>query len=309
MDEAADDVGHPLRALGVRGHPVSEWGVLPPFYDRAGLPLSDVFEWSRLFERDDYRRVARTVVTSGVGPPVEVQVVTIWTGLDMCLRLAGDGPPLIFETMTARSDSRDMSSVRYASEDQALAGHADMVTAVRATLDAPTVVDDVLPPPTVARRDAARPPSTARSAPKVPGTGDANPAGADRAEGEKEAAVRTPYFGEPWDAPALRFARQVATPVGVPCVKCGEAVAEGDRGVIRGAMTRAADGLPDFVARPLHLECDLRVTLGGPRRPTVDGYDEALLVAAPPDRSARQHGRDLLDMINRSRETRGLGPL
>lgn len=56
------------------------------------------------------------------------------------------------------------------------------------------------------------------------------------------------YFGPP----ALRkdYERQVATPVGAPCILCGEAVAEGDTGTV------------DAGGRVTHHECAMRGITG-----------------------------------------------
>jgi len=59
----------------------------------------------------------------------KVNVSTVWLGLD---HQWGDGPPLIFETMVfgGRGKLADAQQ-RYATREQALAGHAEMVRAVR----------------------------------------------------------------------------------------------------------------------------------------------------------------------------------
>lgn len=60
------------------------------------------------------------------------------------------------------------------------------------------------------------------------------------------------YFGERWDAPAFDDAVQVDRPVGAVCTPCGEPIAEDDSGTFWG------DG------KPVHIECWLRMGVGGP---------------------------------------------
>ena len=71
------------------------------------------------------------------------------------------------------------------------------------------------------------------------------------------------YFGEPWGVPALAHAIPVSTPIGQPCLGCGECVADGDRGWMRGYVK---DITPDgHVIRsvvPIHAECELRSVVG-----------------------------------------------
>jgi hypothetical protein len=91
------------------------------YYSRDGRPISfeEVLE---LVKSDRDRRVAETTLPDGTW------VSTVWLTLDH--RMSGEGgPPLIFETMVfvnAQSlESLDME--RYATEEQALAGHVAMV--------------------------------------------------------------------------------------------------------------------------------------------------------------------------------------
>ena len=121
-----------------------------PFYDRAGSRIS-MDEWARLTGDAEYCRIA----SDYVGP---YWISTVWLGLDA--NLGRFGAPLVFETMVfARAERDDPESdgltdfdcQRWATEEQARAGHAEMVTLVRATLqeDPPTVergVDGAVPP-------------------------------------------------------------------------------------------------------------------------------------------------------------------
>lgn len=104
------------------------------YYDKEGRPLDQMSAW-QLLEDWDYKRVDST----DVGP---YWVSTVWLGLDH--RFAGDGPPLIFETMVFLKGERDdpehvglqdIDVVRYSSLQQAQEGHQAMVLLVEATLD------------------------------------------------------------------------------------------------------------------------------------------------------------------------------
>lgn len=98
------------------------------YFDKTGKPL-EVQEWAELFEREDYKRIGHDVID-----PFEVS--TIWVGLRLgitALPLGVDEPPpLIFET--AVFDSEGVHSiVRYATEEQARAGHEAVCAEVRAS--------------------------------------------------------------------------------------------------------------------------------------------------------------------------------
>lgn len=101
------------------------------YYDIDGEPITSD-EWRTLFEMPEYKVVARTETETYV-------LSTVWLGLD---HQYGEGPPIIFETMVfSRSewndDERlglhDFDCVRYSTQDEARAGHEEMVTLVRAT--------------------------------------------------------------------------------------------------------------------------------------------------------------------------------
>lgn len=90
------------------------------FFNRAGEPIEQI-EWLRLFNEPGYGLVASDTVNG-------VQVVTGWTGTAMP-RLDG-GPPTYFETFVRGVELEPME-YRYASEAEALAGHAKTLEAVR----------------------------------------------------------------------------------------------------------------------------------------------------------------------------------
>lgn len=92
-------------------------GVWPDgfYYDWRGQPTT-ADAWGLAFTRD--RTVARTIVRE------PVTVSTVWLGIDH--NFSGDGPPLIFETMVF-GGGNDGAQYRYATEAEALAGHARVV--------------------------------------------------------------------------------------------------------------------------------------------------------------------------------------
>lgn len=73
-----------------------------------------------------------------------------------------------------------------------------------------------------------------------------------------------PFFGEPWDAPAVDGARQAPTPVGVPCAWCSVPVADGDQGFLVGCAGLDEQGKIKATVKPFHRECQLRSVIGSP---------------------------------------------
>jgi hypothetical protein len=113
-------------------------------YDRDGNPIT-MEQWNTLLGNFDYKIVRQTQI----GP---YWVSTVWLGLD---HNYFSSPPLIFETMVfgvTRDDPMldtlgpDIECVRYATEEQAIAGHEEMCTLIRATTlsldDLPSGLDD-----------------------------------------------------------------------------------------------------------------------------------------------------------------------
>ena len=89
-----------------------------PYYGWQGEPIT-ADEWARLFA--DERHIGDDDIDA-------VHVSTVWMGID---HGCGDGPPLIFETMIFGGE-HDQECWRYATEQQARAGHARIVEAIRA---------------------------------------------------------------------------------------------------------------------------------------------------------------------------------
>lgn len=78
-----------------------------------------------------------------------------------------------------------------------------------------------------------------------------------------------PYFGEPWDVPAVEGARQVPTPVGEPCAWCETQIADGDQGFLIPGARLGRHGKLYSSLQPWHRECLLRTVVGSPAR--LDG--------------------------------------
>lgn len=88
----------------------------PDYYDRQGRPMSfdEYLAGVEVFRTDEYRRVEWTDLDDGF-------VSTVWLGIDHGF---GEGPPLIFETMICRRGVWLDFCERYATEEEAVAGHA-----------------------------------------------------------------------------------------------------------------------------------------------------------------------------------------
>lgn len=84
-------------------------------------PLAvDVMVWARWFDDPGKRRVANDVIGG-------VQVSTVFLGLDH--DFTGKGPPVLWETMVF---DEEQDCERYASYEDAVAGHQRLVDTVRA---------------------------------------------------------------------------------------------------------------------------------------------------------------------------------
>jgi hypothetical protein len=90
---------------------------MPRYYDRAGNELSGTIEWAKLFEDKDYQRV-------DVYRKPWVTVSTVWLGLDHGFN---GSVPLIFETMVFARNNDPIYEKRYATLEQAIAGHKEAV--------------------------------------------------------------------------------------------------------------------------------------------------------------------------------------
>lgn len=98
-------------------------------YDRQGQPIT-LEEWSVKLGDDQYKRVA-------YWEQGDVVVSTVWLGLEHHFSFSEpepDHPVAIFETMIF-GGSMDQDQWRYATEEQALTGHAEVVTLVKSLLN------------------------------------------------------------------------------------------------------------------------------------------------------------------------------
>lgn len=85
-------------------------------YDRQGNPIT-LEQWSRMFGDEEYKRIAKTDLPGGG------HVSTVWMGLDHGF----GGLHLIFETMVFGHPGADNEQERYSTEQEARAGHEEMV--------------------------------------------------------------------------------------------------------------------------------------------------------------------------------------
>lgn len=101
------------------------------WYDRQGQPI-DMVTANRLLADREYSRIAHTRIASGSDPGIEHRISTVWLGLD---HSHGHGPLLLFETMTfGGTESQNQSCWRWSTEDEARAGHAEIIATVAATV-------------------------------------------------------------------------------------------------------------------------------------------------------------------------------
>lgn len=108
------------------------------WYDRHGSPI-DAATADRLLRDKQYRRIALTEITSASDPDITWRVSTVWLGTNHDF---DGGPPIIFETMVFADGSMDDKYMdRYAIEEQARAGHAEIVTMVAATVPDERIAD------------------------------------------------------------------------------------------------------------------------------------------------------------------------
>src|SRR3990172_11732027 len=113
-----------LRSYGTNGWRITLSNRMAPmrplFYDKDGKPVS-LKQWAKLIEDRTYRRVAETILPDGTW------ISTVLLGLDH--RFTMEGPPVIFETMVFpdAENLRERDCERYATQEEAIAGHATMV--------------------------------------------------------------------------------------------------------------------------------------------------------------------------------------
>ena len=104
------------------------------YYDKQGQPIvseSDIdacLIWAKLFEDTEYKVLARTELPNGV------RISTVWIGIDHSFLT--EGLPMIFETMIFGENATqgDEYQERYATEEEALAGHKTITRIEEAAL-------------------------------------------------------------------------------------------------------------------------------------------------------------------------------
>lgn len=101
-------------------------------------------------------------------------------------------------------------------------------------------------------------------------------------------------FGQRWDAPVADDAPIVETPIGRPCLGCGEPIAEGDRGLMTVYVSESEPSV-----EPFHAECQM---LG------IIGHVFGVCGCTGHDHS-RASAMVLLDAVNARRATSGQPPL
>jgi hypothetical protein len=90
------------------------------YYNREGQPMDHAAYLAKLGDKA-YRRVAKDTIGDS-------DVSTVWLGLDHGWGYAG--APVIFESMVFRGGNEE-DCVRYSTEADALAGHAELVAGER----------------------------------------------------------------------------------------------------------------------------------------------------------------------------------
>ena len=100
-------------------------------YGRDGEPI-EFAAWTALFEDRDYQIVQQDRLRYG---DEEILVSTVWLGVDHGWGFTER--PIIFETLVFGPDHFPLTDEmqRYATEDEARAGHADLLARVRSLVD------------------------------------------------------------------------------------------------------------------------------------------------------------------------------
>lgn len=118
----------------------------------------------------------------------------------------------------------------------------------------------------------------------------------------------TTYFGTRWDAPRVDDAIRVDTPIGALCLHCGEPIAEDDRGIMTTCV-RLRDDSPVATTEPVHMECDVRASLGGIDHWRGTCFCATGVVSAPFPGTYREEALLVLAELNAHRAQQGQGPL
>jgi hypothetical protein len=110
-------------ARSPREERAADIGARSLYYDRNGNPIS-LEGWAFLFEKDD-RQIRHDVIG-------DVTISTVWLGINHAV-FPIDGRILIFETMIFGGD-HEQDIWRYATEDEAVAGHERITREIKAGL-------------------------------------------------------------------------------------------------------------------------------------------------------------------------------
>lgn len=74
------------------------------------------------------------------------------------------------------------------------------------------------------------------------------------------------WFGNAWGAPVCDYAEHIATPVGEPCLRCGERILPGDAGFTVPSLVNATSAvfgpIKAWHEQPFHRRCFLVSVLG-----------------------------------------------
>lgn len=103
---------------------------LTRYWSPQGEPL-ELLEWAEMFERRSLEDPSWWRV--GHDRIGDVEISTVWCGIDMGFLRYGDPPPLIFESMVF-GGGLDDEQRRYATWADAEVGHAELVELVRLEL-------------------------------------------------------------------------------------------------------------------------------------------------------------------------------
>lgn len=100
------------------------------WFDRQGNPLDSATANTLLLD-EDYKRIGLTCIRSTTDPGADYLVSTVWLGVNT--NFLG-GPPILFETMVFRAGEYPHGPWRWGTEEQAAAGHEEIVLSVAATV-------------------------------------------------------------------------------------------------------------------------------------------------------------------------------
>lgn len=92
-------------------------------YRRDGTPYEGTREEQILAWGHDFKDMSIKIVKQDTLPN-GLFISTVWLGLDHSW---GSGPPLIFESMVFNNNFNELDMRRYSAENEALAGHCELV--------------------------------------------------------------------------------------------------------------------------------------------------------------------------------------